>query len=340
MGRGSSGGGGRSSGGASHSPHSSGGRMSSSGRGAMGGSSGRGRQPVHNNHGGPRMPFGGPRIPFGGYYPRGFGRRRYGGGYGGGYGGCGSGCVTVVIILVVLVAILAFSFLNTGMSSNSITASTTERTKLDSKYTTSTEFYVDELGWIRNSSYVNNGLKSFYNSTGVHPLLYITDTVNGKYNPTSEDMEVYSEQLYQELCPDEGHILLLFHCHDGGTDYSMWYTCGSQAKIVMDEEACNILMDYIDAYFVSNKSDDEMFADAFEDAGKRIMSKTVSPIIYVAICAAIIVVIILAFIWWRKYKEQKNLEAKQTADILNTDLETLSNKDAELSDLEDKYSSD
>lgn len=333
MGRGSSGGGGRSSGGAGHSSHSSGGRMSSSGRGAMGGSSGRGRQSVHNNYGGSRMPFGGPRMSFGGYYPRGPKRRRYGGSY----DGCGIGCATFVIIFIILIAILAFSVLNTGTS---ITASTAERTKLDSKYTTSTEFYVDELGWIRNSSYVNNGLKSFYNSTGVHPLLYITDTVNGQYNPTSEDMEAYSEQLYQELCPDEGHILFLFHCHDGGTNYSMWYTCGAQAKIVMDEEACNILMDYIDAYFVSNKSDDEMFADAFEDAGKRIMSKTTSPIIYVAICAVIIFVLILAFIWWKKYKEQKNLEAKQTAEILNTDLETLSNKDTDLSDLEDKYNSD
>lgn len=262
-----------------------------------------------------------------------------GGGVPGG-GGCScSAALIVIILLVVIIAIFALITTFSGVSSGGagITASTVSRTKLDSKYTTSTEFYVDELGWIRNSSTLNKGLKEFYSETGVYPLLYLTDTVNGTKSPTEEDMEEYAQKLYDELCPDEGHFLLLFHCLDESSDYNMWYTCGTQAKLVMDDQAADILMDYIDSYFLSSRSDEEMFADAFSDAAKRIMTKTTSPIVYVAVCAAVVILALLAFTWWKKHKEQKNLEAKQTAEILNADLKTISGSDPELKDLEDKY---
>ncbi|MGM9937441.1 MAG: hypothetical protein ACI38A_08860 [Candidatus Ornithomonoglobus sp.] len=337
MGRGVSGGGGHSSGGRSGSfSHSSGGRMNSgSGRGS-GSSAGRGRPPGGGFNSGPR--FGGGF--YGGPVRGGFYGGPVRGGYRGGFG-CGSGCLTVFIILIVIVVLLSvFSEMSGMFSTVGITQSTVERTRLDKQYTTSTVYYVDELDWIRNSTTVNNGLKSFYEETGVHPLLYITDTVNGTMDPSSSDMEQYSEELYNELCPDEGHILFLFHCLDGGTDYSMWYTCGAQAKTVMDEEACNILMDYIDAYFVSNKSDDEMFADAFRDAGKRIMNKTTSPLVYLIVFAGVIIILLIAFSWWKKIKAQKNLEAKQTEEMLNKELHTFSETDGsdpDLTDLENKY---
>ncbi len=309
---------------------SSGGRGTSSGRGGSFG--GGGRFPRGGFNGGP--PMGGPRPPYFGGYRR------------GPSGGPGCSCGVIAITAFVIIAVIAVFALFATFSSPSgvnsasgidITASTVSRTKLDSKYTTSTEFYVDELGWIRNASTLNSGLKAFYNKTGVHPLLYITDTVNGTKAPSSSDMDEYANKLYDELCPDEGHILLLFHCLDGGTDYSMWYVCGAQAKTVMDSEATDILMDYIDSYFYSDKSDEEMFADAFSDAADRIMTKTTSPVVYVAICGAVIILAVLAYVWWKKHKEQKNLEAKQNAEILNADLKTFSDSDPELKDLEDKY---
>ncbi len=294
---------------------------SGSGRGSVGGGAGRGRPSGGGFYSGPR---------FGGFY---------GGPMRGGFyrGGCGS---IFIVLILIIVLMSVFSAASGMFSAGSITRSTVERTRLDKQYTTSTAYYVDELGWIRNSTTVNNGLKSFYEETGVHPLLYITDTVNGTTNPSSDDMEQYSEELYNELCPDEGHILFLFHCPDGGTDYSMRYTCGAQAKTVMDEEACNILMDYIDAYFVSDRSDDELFADAFRDAGKRIMNKTISPLVYFIVFAGVIIILLIAFAWWKKLKAQKNLEAKQTEEMLNKDLHTFSETDGsdpDLTDLENKY---
>lgn len=294
-------------------------------------SSGRGSTSSHSSSFGGGYYHGGPSHYSSGY--RGFHH----------YGGPGrplsvtnlSGMLRTFIILAFIICfVMAFR------SGSNITRSTVERTKLDGQYTTSTEFYVDELDWIRNSSELNNSMQSFYNETGVHPLLYITDTVNGTMSPASSDMETYSEKLYDELCPDEGHILLLFHCLDGGTDYSMWYTCGAQAKTVMDEEACNILMDYIDSYFYTDKSEDRMFGDAFKDAGKRIMTKTTSPVVYIVVCGTIIFIIAADYIWWKKIKAQKNREAEQTERILNSDLSTFSetsSSDPEIRDLESKY---
>ena len=44
---------------------------------------------------------------------------------------------------------------------------------------------------------------------------------------------------------------------------------------------------------------------------------------------------LLLYSWWKKAKQQKNLEAEQTKKILETDLNTF--EDNELKDLENKY---
>lgn len=278
---------------------------------------------------------------------------------GGGGMGCGTGCSFAIIAVIVLfvIGVIGFSMMGPGSGSNkasaprtamqstagSITKSTVKRQKLDKKYTTSTAFFVDELNWIKDANYLNSGLKEFYDKTGVHPLLYITDTVNGTKAPTEADMTKYADQLYSRLCPDEGHMLLLFHCLDESEDYSMWYTCGAQAKTVMDNEACNILMDYIDSYFYTEKTESEMFADAYKMAAHRIMTKTTSPVVYVVIFAGIIGILLVLFMWWKKRKEQKALEDQRTQEILNTELKTYAEQESATSDenleeLEKKYS--
>ena len=48
-----------------------------------------------------------------------------------------------------------------------------------------------------------------------------------------------------------------------------------------------------------------------------------------------VVIVALLYTWWKKSKEQKNLEAKRAADILNTPLEKFG--DSEVEDLAKKY---
>jgi hypothetical protein len=112
-----------------------------------------------------------------------------------------------------------------------------------------------------------------------------------------------------------------------------------QAKSVIDAEAGNILADYIDRYYYdSSLSNEEFFSKAFTDAADRIMTVTRSPWITVFIVLGVVVLVIVLFIWWKKHKEQKNLEAKRREEMLNTPLERFGTTEAE--DLMKKYQDD
>lgn len=258
--------------------------------------------------------------------------------YGGGhvYGGRHSLFAYIVTaILIVMVCVAALWFSGGGRSSAQITKSTIEREPLASQYVITTDWYTDELGWIQSGTNLEAGMKQFYQQTGVQPYLYITDTVNGTNYPTSADMEIYASQLYDELFTDEGHILLLFYEYNSNGNYKSQYVCGAMAKTVMDQEACDILLDYVDHYYYSDLNEDQMFSHAFADAGERIMTVTKSLIPMIIVAVIVLCVVIIAFFWWKRAKAQKNLEAQQRERILNADIDSLSG--SELENLENKY---
>lgn len=334
--------------------------MPRGGRGGAGRSSGGGRR-----SGGGRGRVSGGRMGSasssrGGYTGRGgysssaHSRRttRGGGGFGGGpgyvppprrrrgrrsAGGClGPSAFSILLVLIVIIAAVTITVGASSGHNSSIGKSTVKREPLDAAAVTMTNYYTDELGWIDRESVLIGGMEAFYKQTGVQPYLYITGTVNGTHTPTSDDMDAYANKLYDQLFEDEAHILILFHEYNP-TEYSTWYVSGNQAKIVMDDEACGILLDYIDAYYPSDMSDEEMFATAFEKAADRIMTVTRSPVPFVLIAICVVLVLFIAFYWWKKAKKQKNLEAEQTRRILDADLHTFGQADPELSDLENKY---
>lgn len=247
----------------------------------------------------------------------------------------------MVLIFLILSIALVFAvpalFLLSGGQNGSITPSTVERAPLDKKYVTTTDWYTDELGWIQSDSTLETGLKEFFNKTGVQPYLYLTDTVNGTTAPTEKDMDSYANQLYDRLFDDEGHILLLFYEHNSDGNYKEWYVCGTMAKTVMDQEACDILLDYVDHYYYSDLTEDEMFSRAFSDAAGRIMAVTRSPLPIIFVAVVVLIIVIIIFIWWRQAKKQKNAEAEQKARILNADIDELGSEDPSLKDREKKY---
>ena len=196
-----------------------------------------------------------------------------------------------------------------------------------------TPFYTDNLDWIRSSTVLIDGMHNFYTRTGVRPHLYITDTVAGTRTPTRSEMESYAELLYDELFRDEAHLLLLFHEYPRG-DFRTWIVTGVQARTVMDGEAIDILLDYIDRYYFYDLSEEQFFARAFNDASVRIMSVTTSPWIPIAGGLIALAVAALAFMWWSKAKAQKNLEMEQAREILSTPLQEFGSPDT---GLEDKY---
>lgn len=273
----------------------------------------------------------GPIINIGGSRRR---RRMYGGG---GPGGCLTAFIVLLIVIVIFSALS--NVLYSGNSSNNssspeITASTIEREPLPKGAVNETAYYTDLLGWIGNRTKLESGLKHFYNKTGVQPYLYLTDNINGSRNPSQSEMDSFANDLYDELFTDEAHLLLVFFEYD--ERYMDWYVTGTQAKQVVDAEAADILLDYIDRYYYeSGYTDEEYFSKSFSDAADRIMTVTRSPWVKVFTILGIVALIVVLFIWWNKSKKQKNLEAKQMEDILKTPLNKFGSTEAE--DLAKKY---
>lgn len=239
-------------------------------------------------------------------------------------------------ILLLFVALLAISLASSFGAG--ITRSTVDREKLDSQYVNLSSTWFDDsaMGWISSSKVLEDGLKDFYNKTGVQPYLVITDNIYGDTSPTGQEVWDYGNNIYNSMFTDEGHMVFVFQCVDDGTDYMMAAVTGAQAKTVLDDaEALEILYDYVDSYFWSDRDEDEMFADAFSDAADRIMSKqmplTVVVIIAVVVVAALIAVVIVVKTVTKRAKEK----AAETERILNTPVDKFGDKSVE--DLKDMY---
>ena len=139
-----------------------------------------------------------------------------------------------------------------------------------------TDYFTDELGWIRSETQLTEGMRQFYRETGVQPYLYITDTVNGSNSPSADELDAYARALYDKMFEDEAHLLLVFFEYNG--QYMSRYVAGTQAKTVIDTEAADILLDYIDRYYYDQSlSEEQVFSKAFADSSKRMMEVTTSP---------------------------------------------------------------
>nr|WP_315022521.1 hypothetical protein [uncultured Aminipila sp.] len=251
--------------------------------------------------------------------------------------GLGCGFLAFIVVMALLITtVICVGFLGgKDDSSSDITISTVEREPLPAGSVNETEYYTDELKWIGNKTELEKGMKNFYKETGVQPYLYITDNVNGEHITDEEQLADYSELLYQNLFTDEAHMLLVFYEYDG--DYADYYLCGSQAKTVIDREAGDILLDYVDKYYYNEDiTDEEFFSTVFDKTAIRIMTVEKSPWPKVWMALIILMIIIVIAVFLIKRKEQKIKEAEQDAKILETPLEEFGDDD-ELEELKKKY---
>lgn len=316
----------------------------SSGRSAMGGSpGGMGRNPGGAGRMGAGPGPGGMGI---GPRPVGMGAGMHSRPVGGvgRVGRRGTGGIGAVIVIVIWLVIMAAAFSGGGDSyrpeysqagSSDITKSTVNRDKLNLKLSDEAGYFTDECGWIRNRTTLEKGLKEFYDSTGIIPYVYIINNVSGDYDPSTEKLEEFAKTQYGTLFNDEGHALLVFWDYAGAYEYVLWL--GDDAAELMDTEACDILFDYLDYYYYYADTDEEFFADAFADAGKRIMSVTRSPVYYIII---VVIVGAAAFAVYKVWKSRKDKEAerkKRAEEILNSPLEKFGDNGDIIDELEKKY---
>lgn len=308
MGRSSAGGGGggRSSSGGSFRS-SSGHRSFDGGRSSRGTGGFESGGSFHRGTG----PFGGS-----GYYGRPYRRPMY---YGGGMSG---GSILALIVIVFLISAFSAFRSRNSVPDESIQVSSMDREKLPASMTRETEYYQDDLGWIGNAYELEEGMKYFYQKTGVFPYLWITDTVDGDSWPSDEKIDEKLDTMYTELFDDEGHAILMY-LDAGGGQYITRCLRGASAKTVLDEEATEILLDYLDAYATSDLSDEAYFSTCFTKAADRMMSRTTNSMdvvkIVVIIAAVLLAVVILtSFLLHRR--KLKLEQAKVDSDILNSKL--------------------
>lgn len=244
--------------------------------------------------------------------------------------------VAILLILMFVFSLFSNTFSFPGFSGTSnITASTIEREPLPDGSVNETDYYTDETGWIDNQTVMVDGLRHFYNETGVQPHVFITDNVNGSVNPSLTDVEEYAFDLYDELFTDEAHLLFLY-VEPNADEYMTYYVTGTQARSVIDSEAGDILLDYVDRYYYdTNMTYAEFFSQSFRDAGDRIMEVTRSPWITVFIIFGVVVLAFLLYIWWKRKQESKEREAKRTEEMLDKPLSTFGN--SETDELSKKY---
>ena len=289
----------------------------------------------------------------------GWGRRRHvvhhhhGGGLGGGGGGGGCGCFTMILgvfILIIALAILG-QVMNWGAGGNWFTrvevpASTVERTALSANAAnTPSPRFIDNLGWINNSTRLLNGFSNFHRETGVMPFLYITDNLDGNRAPNMQAMSNYAARLFDrgiaEWGFNEANLLLLVF--EYGAGYGHYIIAGNQAgtATLIDSQAIDIIDAYIRYYWYADIDACELFARAFTNAGNRIMRVHRSPWIPVMIVAGVLLILFLLFTWWKAKRDQKNLEAEQTERILGQDLNEFgTEQDDEASRLAQQYEED
>ena len=252
----------------------------------------------------------------------------------GGFGkGTAFGCLAVAIVVILFVVVLGFFGPFGGCTGVSVQPSTVDREPLASGLVNETAYYDDLDGsFIAQPNVLNQGMRQFYEDTGVQPYLYILP--NGQMtNPTQ--MGQFADQLYGELFTDEAHFLVVF-CDDNYGSYNVGYTVGAQAKTIMDSEAIQIFNDFLDKnYFNYDLSESQAFADTFEETAERIMSVTPSPLVPIVIAIAIVIIVVIIAIILKRRADQKEREQKRMQDILNTPLESFGDKSVE--DLAQKY---
>lgn len=306
------GGGGGGGGHSSHSSSSGGGRSyRSSGSGSRGGSRG---SSGHSYGGGSRN-----------YYGPTYVNHSYNGGV---YRSSGSSLMGLIsgIVTLIIIGVILFS-LAPSAGTNGITRSTIERQPLDKQYvqTGDGQFFRDDIGWIGSPNRLNKDLRYFYEKTGVWPYLVITETVYGSYSPSGEDVMNYAEEIYRDRYTDEGHMVFVFQSQDNSDYYMMGCYTGAQANLVIDTyEATEILYDYLDSYWWTDKDEEAFFGDAFADAADRIMKVTPNYAYRVVVVIGIVAVLLILLAITNKIIKRKKEKAAETERLLNTPLEHIS----------------
>ncbi len=271
-----------------------------------------------------------------------------GGHYGGSvhhyhHGDSSEGCLSTVLTWLAILFIIVCTLNSLGVFdfSSSSNKSTIERTRVESGLSYDTDVVIkDETGWIEDKSKVGRQLREFWDKTGVQPYIIMLDYDSNL--KTDDQKELYTQDLYEEYIDREDAILFVYY---GEYDLEgevglMCYTLGKQAASVFDGEAIDIWFNNIDYYWYGDGTMTDVYIKAYNRTAETIMSAPTNFWDFGKYAVIALVIIAVCAIGYKalkaKFKRDKE-KAKETEQILNASMGTLSEKASESDDLLDRY---
>ena len=242
-----------------------------------------------------------------------------------------------------------FSAITGSISSHSSVnaKSTIVREKLDSGEAWKSDCVVDEMGWLKSEKNTASELKEFWEDTGVQPYIYLKD-----YDAalaTEGDREEWCAEYYDANFNREDVFMFVYFAADQQDAYNQegvgnyYYYYGDDVATVMDDEAVDILLNYLNANWDNlDLTWDQVFYEAFQSTGNAIMhvSTTGKDLVkwFLAAAAAAAAGITGVSLVKQRNKRKKE-EAEENERILNTPIDDMIKDEAEkkADDLTEKY---
>lgn len=227
--------------------------------------------------------------------------------------------IFITVLAVVAIGMFLGIMRDGGVMDDTITKSTIGRQRLAEELCTpSDRWYQDDWGdWLdtiftADRETLAEGQRYFYERTGVQPFIWITGE-EGADIQTVEQLQRAAERKYEELFADRGHLLIIFREYPNGSgNYLSGCFAGADAETVMDAEAREILLDYIDAYYPEvSYSESEMFAKALKNTAGAIMKVSLTTAQIAMICVGVLIVAVAAVLVVVNLRRKKAAQARK-----------------------------
>ena len=224
--------------------------------------------------------------------------------------------LAILIVATVLIAALTVEYILKYPNDMDITYSTVVREPLPKECVNETDYYTDELNLLSYDSELLPGLEKFHELTGVQPYIYLTGHSHDMWStPNETEKKKLAESKYKDLFTDEAHLLLVVfkddeysYLYDYNSRYICWYAAGQKAASVIDTEAGDILIEYLDKYYDDQSlTYEQYFSKVFGLTAERIMSVTTYPLLFIVlfVMLGLLVIVGLIFLVLKYIKKEK-----------------------------------
>lgn len=207
-----------------------------------------------------------------------------------------------ILVSILVVGIITAILVYIGVSEG-ITRSTVKREKLKNKSEFNMNCVATDTGYLEDVHHTAQTLQPFFEETGVQPNVLVVGVSDKKVGSIASS-------YFKERKLGTNDMLVVYERLESKKGVCYIET-GSNASKVIDEQAKDIYMDYLESYVSKLPSLDACITKAFYDTSEKIMGKPDVPAyVYplVVICADLVVLVVYFYcgIYIRRVREKRN----------------------------------